>query len=102
MGSRVPKGTGFSLSGELVVRVVLLIDGFHVPHSLKENPEHHKCLWLDFRTPAQRLIPKKETLHLGCTQLAASPGRFYPLWLNLRRCSVGNFEKLTISPVITA
>jgi hypothetical protein len=48
--------------GGTISRVIFLIDGFNVYHSLKENPEHHKYLWFDYRTLAERFTRREDPI----------------------------------------
>lgn len=43
-------------------RVIALIDGFNIYHSLDENPEFHKYKWLDLRRLIELFIAKNEQL----------------------------------------
>jgi len=43
-------------------RVIALIDGFNVYHSLDENPEFHKYKWLNLRRLIELFIAKNEQL----------------------------------------
>ncbi len=43
-----------------MARVMFFVDGFNVYHSIKSN--HRKFLWLDFRSLAELVIPKTDTI----------------------------------------
>ncbi len=45
-----------------MARVSFFIDGFNVYHSLKDNLNYYKYLWLDYRRFLEKFVRKRDTL----------------------------------------
>ena len=62
---RTPEGSGFLLRAErhqAMKRIIALIDGFNIYHSLDENPKFHKYKWLNLKKLIETFMAKNEKL----------------------------------------